>query len=124
MRINQLKYLLLLILLSSSIQAEEFSAARVLDGCRALDTDAPYDSLQTYCLGIISGITMGAYISEREGHPGMICVPGDGTDIQMIRVVVKWIEEHPNIQHVSFTMAAHHALRNAFPCEHTEEQRT
>lgn len=46
-----------------------------------------------------------------------MCVPEDATLGQMIRVVVKYIEERPAEMHLLFVALAMLALRDAWPCK-------
>jgi len=52
------------------------------------------------------------------GSPASICTPDEGlSNDQVRRVVVKWIEGHPEQMHLPGRTAVLRALMDAFPCE-------
>ena len=58
-------------------------------------------------MGIVS--TIGTVVSG-------ICKPANVTNFQMVRVVVKYIDDRPERQHENFKVLAIEALGAAWPC--------
>jgi len=47
----------------------------------------------------------------------MICIPQEASSVaQLVRVVVKWLRDHPERLHEQMTILTLEALRDAFPC--------
>jgi hypothetical protein len=73
-----------------------------------------------YCLGVVSAV-MGTLDLYRgiPGRPGVgaICLPEEGSTIaQGLRVVVTFMERHPEFLHLSLPTLAGLAFHEAFPC--------
>lgn len=67
-----------------------------------------------YCDGVVSGaVGVGRFLTPRP-----FCTPGSVTLGQMVRIVVKFLENHPELLHEKneglFVVAA---LSEAFPCK-------
>ena len=84
------------------------SANYVAAGCRdfiARRPDSPY--AQGLCAGKVEAIAVFAT---------GICYPAEVTVGQMIRVVVRYIDERPARLHENFLILADEAMRAAWPC--------
>ena len=46
-----------------------------------------------------------------------ICVPPTSTRIQLIKIVMKYIDNHPEVLNEEFTFVAYRALLNSYPCK-------
>lgn len=66
------------------------------------------------CLGMISVLSR----TGRMLPPNMrFCAPTTGTVTQAVRVVVKYLDDHPERLHDHFDILAVEGLRNAWPCK-------
>jgi hypothetical protein len=82
------------------------------------DSDVQVQMDKLLCAYYLQGFLDSYGIShEPDSKERTICVPPSGisTD-QTIRIVVKWLESHPEILHESARMNVFLALRTAFPC--------
>ena len=76
------------------------------------------------CFGMVSGIVMMTEVLRQAQAAGKaaldpaLCVeiPGDTTILQLISVVVKYGEAHPDQAHDRFEVLAYNALHDAWPC--------
>jgi hypothetical protein len=94
------------------------SADAIMPGCRAfvkgeLSSSYIEGYMQGECVGIIRGLVDAAYLQR----PSPFCVPDDATNGQMVRVVVSYIDRHPERMHQSFAYLAFDALKEAWPCK-------
>ena len=83
----------------------------VMPGCREAEINRTEDIAykRGLCMGIVSAIGGADLVL------GM-CRPANVTNFQMIRVVVKYIDDRPERQHENFRVLAIEALRAAWPC--------
>ncbi|MCU0936835.1 MAG: hypothetical protein MUF66_12420 [Gammaproteobacteria bacterium] len=91
-------------------------------GVEALDVDEVIEGV--YCVGYIGGLLDGMIVAEEEIEPRSararptVCLPPDGLDMaQAVRVVLAWLEGHPEDLSEPARVAVHRALADAFPCE-------
>jgi hypothetical protein len=94
------------------------SADAIMPGCRAfvkgeLSSSYIEGYMQGECVGIIRGLVDAAHLQP----PSPLCVPDDATNGQMVRVVVSYIDRHPERMHQSFAYLAFDALKEASPCK-------
>ena len=87
---------------------------------RLMDTGiAPKDQMELgFCLGLLQGITMSSRLAAADSDKApVMCLPADGIENgQAARVVVRYLQDHPErLHHEEFVLAVA-ALRNAFPC--------
>jgi hypothetical protein len=105
--------------------------APVQDG----NTDLDNAGWTAYCLGFISGFVYGttasalelAKIKYGDGDSGKnhfhefqwICAPSSSpvTHLQEIRVVVKFLEDHPELLHADASVLVERAMAQAWPCK-------
>jgi Rap1a immunity proteins len=92
--------------------AEDVTSANYLmPGCRAvlLDPTPPQHVFEAgYCLGVVVGLKY----SGRN-----VCPPKRATNQQVLRVVLKYIDDRPQRQNENFMDLALEALRAAWPCK-------
>lgn len=77
-----------------------------------------------YCLGVVHGVRYMMYMwqmastQERrpQEHDMHGCVPTEVADEQAIRVVIKYLTDHPKELHLHDVILANAALKSAFPC--------
>lgn len=86
----------------------------VMSGCR---DNADFDhSKNPFLVGVCNGILDGIYFSLANVA---ICHPAgaSATLEQMVRVVVKYIDDRPERQHEPFERLAFEAMKIAWPCK-------
>jgi hypothetical protein len=72
-----------------------------------------------HCLGLVQGVvgTNKIYELTTAGNSAWVCTPGLGIENrQAVRVVVKYLEDHPEDLHLGDGTLVQLALQNAFPC--------
>lgn len=76
-----------------------------------------------YCYGLIEGISSlarayqaGVLLNKVYGEQ-LFCLPVDVKNEQMLRVVVKYLENNPSILHKRDSLLAIMSFKEAFPCE-------
>ncbi len=72
-----------------------------------------------YTIGFMDGWT---YMDNDDPKDDEICVPEKVTYLQMTKIVVKYIEEHPEREHEPVAILIPDALFDVFPCSSTKEQ--
>ncbi len=81
---------------------------------------SPKESLEAlWCIGYLAGFldAVGLSPPKFDGKQ-IICPPKEGISTeQLIRVVTKWLHEHPEHLHESGRMEALLAISRAFPCK-------
>jgi hypothetical protein len=108
---------------SAEPSADDMSANDVMPGCRSLlgkaRTKPHFDAAKSAnkeeipCIG---GVTAAEMIDDlQQKHE--VCIPKGVTMGQMIAVVVKYVDEHPEDMHSEFLFLAHEALLTAWPCK-------
>jgi hypothetical protein len=77
----------------------------------------------TGCTGFVSGFTDGVkfgtqYAEDKAGKkvPGLFCLPGEVENGQIIRIILKYIRDHPEEAHQPTSFLLVDALRRSFPC--------
>jgi Rap1a immunity proteins len=65
-------------------------------------------------MGMIEGMGLQQGL---DGKPSSNCVPKDVTLGQTVRVVVKYMDDHPEETHQSFVAFVYDATRKAWPCK-------
>lgn len=70
------------------------------------------------CLGLVQGVrqTMAIY-AEVLPREERTCIPEGMTNGQGVRVVVKYLEDHPKTLHYAATVLTMAAYRDAYPCK-------
>src|SRR6266404_5025458 len=126
-------FLLLLILAPHCVSQEDdldpgMNGNTFLRVCKNVDRDADYTldiALHNgLCLGWIHGFLQGIYVSDEfqrsfsktPEQKHMICPPNEATTIQYVRIIKKYIDEHPEKAHEETRYLASSALIKAFPC--------
>ncbi len=91
-------------------------------GVEALDVDEVIEGV--YCVGYIGGLLDGMIVAEEEIEPRSararptVCLPPDGVDMaQAVRVVLAWLEGHPDDLAEPARVVVHRALVDSCPCE-------
>jgi hypothetical protein len=112
---------------SASAQTQDpLSGYYVVHGCKlGLGLERPEPGLPVYqgvCLGVIATLSQLAF-ARALPKQHEFCPPETSTRDQMMMVVVKHIENHPETLHQAFTVLAITAFRAAFPCGATQQKR-
>jgi hypothetical protein len=101
--------------------AGDTSANAIFRGCKAFvegrAADAQLYGLGNYCAGIVMGIaSVGQDLSRPEWQS---CAPATTNAQQMVRVVVDFIEGHPERMRDDFKGLTLEAFHDAWPCKST-----
>ena len=115
-----MKYLLMIVLLFSSNQAAAgfFSGSELLERCEARLSETGNTARGNTCFGFVVGISDSHDNFTMWGKMSPLwCSPDNvGTD-QLIRIVTKYLQEHPESLHLEASSLVSNALNFAFPCE-------
>ena len=70
------------------------------------------------CSGYVTGIAdyQDTLLAWSELDERYFCLPDDATTMQLVKVVTKYLNEHPEDLHLSASSEVGNALWNAFPC--------
>ena len=71
--------------------------------------------LQGECIGVIEALA--TFANNLPFETSRSCPPEDATIGQLTRVIVRWIDEHPQRWHEDFLALALFALHEAWPCK-------
>jgi hypothetical protein len=99
------------------------SANFLLPGCRENlqpnpnNTDRVVIWKRGLCSGIMTGLALDAGVSKKMFNQAVFCPPQKATNEQFIRVVVAYIDKHPEMMHQPFESLALFALMEAWPCQ-------
>lgn len=124
----RLVFSVLLFILSSSLPARSLeSANELLGGCEGFlrayrpagagfRLEAPNGAVYE-CWGYINAFQQLSALVD-DGHKPLTgaCVPPEGTAVQILRVVVAYLQRHPERLHERAGLVALSAMREAFPC--------
>ncbi|MGA2086582.1 MAG: Rap1a/Tai family immunity protein, partial [Terracidiphilus sp.] len=90
--------------------------------------NAPEDSAELakgmHCLGYLSGVTdtylFWKYTNNTQKAKVYVpaCIPEGATNFELARVVVKYLNDHPNQLHKSYRLLVMLALEDAYPCKY------
>ena len=70
-----------------------------------------------FCLGHISGFFEGLSLKVSEQSTNLTCYPESPvTAAQLLRIVVKYMQDHPELLHHPYKFLVADALSEAFPC--------
>jgi len=98
----------LLLICGEAFAEDPLSASSKIVGCRNYVASSSDDLfLQGYCAGAVQALV--------EFAAGA-CAPKGATNMQGVRIVVKYIDARPARLHENFNKLAAEALRNAWPC--------
>jgi len=107
------------------LSAPDKSGTSFYDQCASTEKDLEQRDIagntqSGYCLGYVAGLTQGVDSSEVIHHvkpsEKVFCLPEGITNIQKVRVIRKYISNHPEEAHDPAQGQALMALREAFPC--------
>jgi len=103
--------LMALAITTASAQQSLFSANSVLPGCKAVFEEGRGLGRQDtgYCVGAVNALT---FLSPTE----CVEIPDGVTFLQILQVIVRFIEAHPERMDDAFVGLAFEALLDAWPC--------
>ena len=69
------------------------------------------------CMGLIQGVRNTAFIYQEMFKESKItCVPNNVDNVQVARIIVKYLNENPEQLHKDDALVAIFALQKTFPC--------
>lgn len=111
-----------LLLISSPLRAATVDGNLVLKHCktalqftdRVLSNTDPGDSTGVgFCVGMLEGVTYTMTLLS----DGAICPPGGGMkNMEVLKIVVRYLENHPADLHIDGAFLVNMALFDAYPC--------
>ena len=123
---------ILVCLVARPVVAQE-SALELESWCKFIDTapmrsdgtvGIPMTSRAQYCWGAFGAILQLSTAADSDGVTLLkICPPRKSTEVQVIKIFVRYVERHPEQAHLLFTQVALYALTEAFPCASAEPGR-
>lgn len=70
-----------------------------------------------FCLGLVQGvINTNRIYQSMVGNRALFCTPDSFINNQGVRIVAKYLYEHPEKLHMNDTLLVIMALEDAFPC--------
>jgi hypothetical protein len=109
--------------------APDASGNAFLRLCSAVDKEDKTSTEWTWvmaCTGFVSGFTSGVtfgteYAADKAGRkiPLLFCRPVEVENGQIIRILLKYIRDHPEDAHQPTSFLLINALRKALPCKNT-----
>ena len=120
---NRLRlFIISLLLISSPLSAATVDGTLVLQHCKnalqftdkVLKNADPGDSTGIgFCVGMLEGVTYTMTLLS----DGAICPPGGGMqNMDVLKIVVKYLEDHPTDLHMDGAFLVNMALFDAYPC--------
>jgi hypothetical protein len=126
MNIKRLFFILFIVSLTGPVRADptaDDSGNSLLKACNTylsgIDKGTQLQQLISshsvgWCAGLVIGVSQSLY------YTGKVCTPTMATQGQGVRVVVKYLEEHPDRLHEDGPILASDALIDAWPCEESQ----
>jgi len=97
--------------------AQNTERAESLLGDCTSKADVDRLSCVAYLSGVLDGVVLMQKLMEQQKR-APLCLPDEGISMEQYRrIVVKWLEDRPNILHESKRIHAVKALLDAFPCK-------
>lgn len=93
------------------------ASEKSVDGTEKLTGEEMLDAM--WCMGYMSGLLDGFSVGDyKVGDAKVMCAPEEGlTRTQAMKIVNKWLREHPEALPKSGRRGALLALANAYPCK-------
>jgi hypothetical protein len=109
---------------------QEPNGAQLLAECQVAAKGipkAPEDAVEfgkgMHCFGYLSGVA-DTYVfwkqindSQKANMFVPACIPEEATNFELAKVVVKYLNDHPNQIHKSYRLLVGLAFENAYPCQ-------
>ncbi len=91
------------------------AAVRLADGAKLQAED---DARAVWCIGYVSGMLDALAVMNWKGGSARVCLPANGLENnQAIRIIVKYLREHPEQLHESGRVSVVAAIGGAFLCK-------
>jgi len=128
-------FLILFVAFSQSVcYAEKFDGNELLSNCKTVLATPPKDTsweelctreyCSGYCYGFIFGVVSTSLLNRTKFNTSPdFCISKEVTMGQFVRVVAKYLENHPEGLHHPGATLVLKALKEAFPCKEKPEQR-
>ncbi len=111
--------IVVLFFLTISISAQAFSGNNLAKYCQSGGKEDPLNSHSSLCFGLldgfINGLEYGFLISEKKTK--LFCKPKNIPPQQIMKIMNKYLDEHPEDLHYEFGQILIEALIEAFPCK-------
>jgi hypothetical protein len=93
------------------------ASEKSVDGTEKLTGEEMLDAM--WCMGYMSGLLDGFSVGDyKVGDAKVVCAPEEGlTRTQAMKIVNKWLREHPDALQKSGRRDALLALASAYPCK-------
>ena len=105
--------LAVMLLLSAQSQASFYSGSELLQKCES-DSAAAYNECAGYIMGLID--YQDTLLDWSDLDKPLFCVPDGAKTSQLVKVVTKYLNEHPERLHLNISSVAAISLYEAFPC--------
>jgi hypothetical protein len=89
------------------------SANAMYFGCKAFVEDQTPTAESNFCSGVVHAL---GYVGRILPPQFQACVPPNSTSRQLARVVVKYMDAHPQRMHEDFKLLTLEAFHDAWPC--------
>lgn len=101
-----------------SVQLYGPHADQLVEDCRNISAAGYGDKIAlARCLGYLTGLIDGSGIASRQTPKTFpVCIPGEATQSELAKVVVKYGDDHPEYLHQEAANFVNDALKKAFPC--------
>lgn len=83
------------------------------------DSEPNYDRIDVgICAGLVEGVNSMVYFySDLLKKDDKYCMPGNVTNGQMVRILVKYLKDNPKLLNKSNTVLMWSAFKDAYPCK-------
>jgi hypothetical protein len=109
--IRLIAILILLVCACAQAKAQD-TGNSMIDGCKSV-LSGSQNGQSGYCLG---ALTMMGMVSPFIDEQFAFCSPKNATGLQVVRIVVRYMDDHPAELDRPFSFIALHALQEAWPC--------
>ena len=111
----------LLVVASVSVAADSVTSSILLRSCEAaLGDDEDARGLGMFCLGYVGGLADTYAVVQgvvpEEHRKELMCIPSTVDVEEMVRVIVKYLKDHPKLETEPARVTAAVALSKAYPC--------
>jgi hypothetical protein len=103
----------MLLLQSAQSQAAFQTGSDLLQKCES-DSAAQYNACAGYVIGLVD--YQGTLVAWSLVEKPIFCTPDNARASQLVKVVTKWLNEHPEKLHQSASSSVPIALYDALPC--------
>ena len=111
-------FITLALSISSSAYCAFMSGTDLVENCKAFTAKGAVIGRDTLCYAYIAGVT-DSHIATRMGEelPPSFCLPDQTNTTQLVLVVKKYLDEHPEKLYLDASSLVLLALNEAYPCD-------